>query len=151
MTQWHTLNSNAYTCVYYLHMQIRNNTRMHFHTCPMTWQMKYKSYTLLYRERSATYLHNVCESSTAGRERERERQREDGKDRKRERARERARGVTERKGEGWRRRALVLAEFIEVGVKKCYTYSKHTDDKPHTHAAWATYFITKFQKHKENN
>lgn len=40
-------------------------------------------------------------------------------------------GVTEREGEGWRGRALVLAEFIEVGVKKCYTYSKHTGEKPH--------------------
>jgi len=54
----------------------------------MTWQLKYKSYTLLYRERSASrYLHNVYESSTAGRERARE----VGKDRKKEKERERGR------------------------------------------------------------
>lgn len=50
-------------------------------------------------------------------------EREDGKDRKRGRGSDRKRG---------RGRALVLAEFIEVGVKKCYTCSKHTDENPHT-------------------
>jgi len=88
-----------------------------------------------------TYI--MCMRALQLAEKERERMAKTGRKRKRERE-----GGSDRKrGRG---RALVLAEFIEVGVKKCYTCSKHTEKS--THKAWATYCIIKFinQKHDRN-
>lgn len=104
---------------------------------PVPWHGRWnKSYTLLYRESSARYLHNVYESSTAGRERER--MVKTGREWERE-------GVTEREGGESTCTGRVHRSGSEKVLYLFQTYWKAT------HTAWATYFIIKFIKRKQNN
>lgn len=118
MTQWHWAAIYIYICENHYLVQIRI---VHAHSSiPVPWHGRWNiRATLCFTEREVldTYIMCMRALQLAGKERE------DGKDRKRGRGSDRKRG---------RGRALVLAEFIEVGVKKCYTCSKHTDENPHT-------------------